>query len=483
MVCFYMLPVLQITLLLLWLNFLPPMANLLFGKRGDWPLDLGWHWRDGRPLLGPHKTWRGVFFCLLGGTAVFPLLNVSWWVATTIALFSISGDLLTSFGKRRLGHASGKILFGVDQCAESLLPLLFLISQDILTPAQGAASFALFVVIAFLGSQFWSFLMYRPPDRNYPRIIRSSTRLKEWRACHQPSRRFHVLFNLESFLSHRLLIGNIFRILGLYQQGRHNALNPVIRQETFWLPELPLAFDNFRILLLTDLHLDGLPELTDRILALINKQEFDLCLIGGDIRMATYGAIAPSLRQLRRLLSEVKSEHGILGVLGNHDCIEMVPDLEEAGLTMLINDNWRLSKDGQELWIAGLDDPHYYQTHDLAAACHDIPEHSFRLILAHSPEAYREAASYRANLYLCGHTHGGQIRLPGRGPIFTNCRAPRFTAAGKWQFGLMPGYTSQGVGSSGTPLRFNCPGEINEITLRRSPNIETEDRPNHEPKP
>ncbi len=472
-----MLPVLQITLLLIWLNFLPPAANLLFGKQGDWPLDLGRHWFDGRPLLGPHKTWRGVFFSLAGGTAIFPLLSVSWQSAATIALLSISGDLVTSFGKRRLGHASGKVLLGIDQCAESLLPLLFLIWQDILTPTQAAATLVLFIVIAFWGSQFWSFLMYRPPSRNYPRIIRSSTRLKEWRACHQPSRRFHTLFNLENFLSHRLFIGNIFRFIGLYRQGRQNALNPEIRQETFWLPELPLAFDNFRILLLTDLHLDGLPELTDRILARIDKQEFDLCLVGGDIRMETYGAIAPSLRQLRRLLSKIKSKYGILGVLGNHDCIEMVPDLEETGMTMLINDSWRLSKDGQELWLAGLDDPHYYRTHDLTAACRDIPEHSFRLVLAHSPEAYKEAAAYRCNLYLCGHTHGGQIRLPDRGPIFTNCRAPRFTAAGKWQFGLMHGYTSQGAGASGTPLRFNCPGEISKITLRRSPGIDLDDQP------
>ena len=99
------------------------------------------------------------------------------------------------------------------------------------------------------------------------------------------------------------------------------------------------------------------------------------------------------------------------------------------------------------------------------SAFRDVPAQAFTIFLAHSPEAYQQAAQCQAQLYLCGHTHGGQICLPERGPILTNSRAPRFTASGSWQYRNMQGYTSRGAGPSGIPLRFNCPGEIALITL------------------
>jgi predicted MPP superfamily phosphohydrolase len=145
----------------------------------------------------------------------------------------------------------------------------------------------------------------------------------------------------------------------------------------------------------------------------------------------------------------------------------MAPDFEESGLVMLINDSWQISRDGDHIWIAGVDDPHYYKVDDVRQALADVPPEDFKILLAHSPEAYALAAKYHTDLYLCGHTHGGQICLPGGSPIFTNSRAPRFTAAGAWSFRRMTGYTSRGAGASGVPLRFNCPGEITLITLCR----------------
>ena len=146
---------------------------------------------------------------------------------------------------------------------------------------------------------------------------------------------------------------------------------------------------------------------------------------------------------------------------------EMTPDFEESGMIMLINDSWKINENSESIWIVGVDDPHYYKVDDAQQAFRNIPENDFKIFLAHSPEAYKSAADFNPQLYLCGHTHGGQIRLPGRGPIFTNSRAPRFTASGNWQYQEMLGYTSRGVGASGVPLRFNCPGEINLITLRK----------------
>jgi hypothetical protein len=88
--------------------------------------------------------------------------------------------------------------------------------------------------------------------------------------------------------------------------------------------------------------------------------------------------------------------------------------------------------------------------------------------MAHSPELYNKVC-HKADLYLTGHTHGGQIRIPRIGAVFTHCKAPRRVCSGHWSEGNMQGYTSNGVGVSGVPVRFNCPGEIVILTLRCGP--------------
>jgi predicted MPP superfamily phosphohydrolase len=159
---------------------------------------------------------------------------------------------------------------------------------------------------------------------------------------------------------------------------------------------------------------------------------------------------------------------GVFGVLGNHDCIEMIPDLEDAGVCMLVNDAYAIKRNRETIWLVGVDDPHYYKAHDFKASFKGIPKGAFSIFAAHSPEVYREAAQQLVRLYLCGHTHGGQIRLPFyNGPIITHSRAPRKIASGLWKYNGMYGYTTAGVGTSGVPLRFNCPGEVVLFTLKR----------------
>ena len=459
--------ILQITLFLLWVNFLPPLASLIMGKRGNRPLDFGLRWLDRRPLLGRHKTIRGLLAGLAGGIAVFPLLGVSWQVAAVASLLAMAGDLLASFVKRRLSLPSGTIVLFLDQSFECLFPALYLAQVLDLQPRQVVAVFLCFTPVAYLGSRFWTGINRRPRMKHYPRMIRSTVRLREWRSCHMPLARWHLWFNLTSFLSYQVLYTWAFRLAGLQEQGKRNALNTELVATSFAFAGLPAAFEGFRILLLTDLHLDGLEGLTDRLIKLVRDLEVDLCLVGGDIRMETYGPMAPCLRRLRRLLRHVRSRHGILGVLGNHDCLEMSPDFEEAGMIMLVNEAWPISIGDEKIWIVGVDDPHYYRVDDTPRAFRTVPKEDFAILLAHSPEAYKDAAAHGARLYLCGHTHGGQICLRGRGPLFTNSRAPRFTAVGTWRYQDMVGYTSRGAGASGVPYRFHCPGEISLITLRR----------------
>lgn len=461
-----MIAAIKILLFLFWGNLLPPLASLALGDRFARPLDHGCTWFDGRPLFGPHKTIRGILVSLVGGSLVFPLLGVSWQTATFAAGLLLTGDLLSSFIKRRLRLASGKSVFGLDQIFESALPALYLGNQMQSPLWAVMLTLLIFVPVAHVGARFWRYVLLAPPMDNYQRLVRSTVRLREWRSCHQPLARWHVWFNFSSFIHNRIMINTVFRLLGRYDEGLANALKLELTEHEIICPTLPKSFDGFTILLLTDLHLDGLPGLVDLILARLEKRSFDLCLIGGDIRMETYGPIAPSLRELRRLLLHIQTRHGIFGVLGNHDCIEMVPDFEEVGMLMLVNDATLIEQGGENLWLVGIDDPHYYKTHDTAKAFSAVPPNAFSLMLAHSPEAYQEAARHQAALYLCGHTHGGQICLASGTPIFTNCRAPRFTAKGRWQYQGMQGFTSRGVGASGTPLRFNCPGEIAVLTLR-----------------
>lgn len=463
--------IIKVVCFLLWVNFLPPLACFFRGRRFTRPLDAGRLWFDGRPIFGAHKTVGGILVSLLGGTAVFFLLGVGWQVAAMASLLAMLGDLLSSFIKRRLALDSGQSVVVLDQLFESLLPTLYLSTVLDLGFGRIVIIVVLFIGIAHLGSDWWNALTFRPGPDNFPRTLRSTVRWRQWRSCHEPLSRWQTLLNLSNLLTYQVLYTWLFKSAGLYEKGRQNALQLKLEEETFWFPDLPEAFDGYTILLITDLHLDGLEGFTDKLAERIQGLKVDLCLVGGDIRNKTYGPMAPCLRELRRLLGHVQARHGILGVLGNHDCIEMLPDFEEAGIIMLVNESWDVTKEraGQTetLWVVGIDDPHYYQTEDFSRAFRRVPKAAFTILLAHSPEVYTTASIYQANLYLCGHTHGGQICLSSRRPLLTNSRAPRFTATGRWRYADMTGYTSRGAGTSGVPLRFNCPGEITRITLRR----------------
>ncbi|MBC8207996.1 MAG: CDP-archaeol synthase [Desulfobulbaceae bacterium] len=459
--------IISVLLFLLWLNLMPPLAGLIFGKRGNFPVDCHHTWIDGRPLFGANKTMRGILASLAGGAMAGPLIGLHWQEGIIVAALAMTGDLISSFCKRRFKRKSGEGVFFLDQVFEGLLPLLFLKAILGFSITLMLDSLLIFVALAYVSSRFWHYVLFRPSPQDYPKTVRSTVRLREWRACHVPLTRWKTLLNLSSFLSNRFLFTWIFTLAGLYDRGISNALNVQVKHHHLNFTNLPPGFAGFRILLLTDLHLDGLDTLTENIIDKINGLDYDLCLMGGDLRMELFGPAAPCLRQLRKLIPALKCPYGVLGVLGNHDCIEMIPDLEEVGITMLVNDFWEIKKNGESIWIVGVDDPHYYKMANAEEAYKHIPEGAFSIFLAHSPEAYDEAATHGATLYLCGHTHGGQICLPDKQPLITNSRAPRRTAAGLWQHRDMTGITSRGTGTSSIPLRFNCPGEILLITLHQ----------------
>jgi predicted MPP superfamily phosphohydrolase len=461
--------VLSSLLFLLWCNFLPPAATLIFGNHFNAALDGGLLLFDGEPLFGSHKTVRGVLATLLGSFIFIPFLATGHWFNVPLAaLLTSLGDLTSSFIKRRLHLESGHESPLLDQAIESLFPLVFLTSYGPLLPVQALAVFLLFVPLAFFGSSAWHYMTKHPAYESRLGIVRSKARMRAWRACHPPLARWQTLLNFESFFYYRVLLDNLFKTFGIYHRGLANAGRVCLVEQDIVLSRLPASLSGFRILLLTDLHLDGQSGLAETINSLVSYVQVDVCLLGGDFRMATYGPLAPALRELKKVVPHLHAELGVYGVLGNHDCLEMIPDLEDLGIVMLVNDSIYLQRGNEGLHLAGLDDSHYYKTHDPALAFADVPADAFSIVLSHSPEAFRDVASFNPDLFLCGHTHGGQIRLPKRGPIFTHSKAPRFTAAGLWRFNGMVGYTSCGTGSSGIPLRFNCSPEITLLTLKKA---------------
>lgn len=232
-------------------------------------------------------------------------------------------------------------------------------------------------------------------------------------------------------------------------------------------PDLPVGFDGYRILHLTDLHLDAIDGTADAAARAVAGVEADLCVLTGDFRDDVTAPLEPVFESLRHILGNIRAPDGALGVLGNHDSAAMVETLEAMGMRILCNEVVHLRRGPDRIHVTGLDDVHRFHTEAAHVALHGAPD-GFGVALVHSPEiADRAAAAHR--LYLTGHTHGGQICLPGGRPLITGLRRHRHLVSGLWRHGEMVGYTSRGVGASLLPLRFNCRGEIVLVTLRRGP--------------
>ncbi|MFP4054794.1 MAG: hypothetical protein ACLFV7_13105, partial [Phycisphaerae bacterium] len=154
----------------------------------------------------------------------------------------------------------------------------------------------------------------------------------------------------------------LLRGTGLQGRGRRNAMDVALNEYTVPLPNLPAGFDGLTVLQLSDLHLDMMPGLEERILSRIGNRSFDLCLLTGDYRGEVHGPTRPCLDAMGRLLPNLRSRLGIYGVLGNHDDVHMVSPLEEMGLGLLINESLLLRRGGDTIRLLGTDDVHYYHT-------------------------------------------------------------------------------------------------------------------------
>lgn len=279
------------------------------------------------------------------------------------------------------------------------------------------------------------------------------------------ARRYRFL-GLERYHLTHILIELGVRGSGLSARGRRNATTIALVERTVPIAALPGPFDGLRILHLSDLHLDLDAAILQAIIARVRPLDYDLCVLTGDYCASAIGPCEPALAALAQLRPHL---HGpVYAVLGNNDSVEMVPQIEALGIRLLINESLPIERDGERVFLAGIDDPNRYHTHNLEAATAAIPPDAPAILLAHAPEPYRAAASLGFALMLCGHTHGGQICLPGGFALIGHSRAPHRVRAGAWRWRQMQGYTSRGAGSSIIAARFNCPPEVTIHCLRRA---------------
>ncbi|WDN90121.1 uncharacterized protein BuS5_03091 [Desulfosarcina sp. BuS5] len=465
-------PAFKILILLLLINGAPPVIAFFFPGIAGRPVDCGFRFLDGYPFLGKHKTVAGFLAgilagCIFGFVMGFPLI-----IGFLVGLLSMTGDSFTSFIKRRLNIDSGIDTFLLDQFFEGLFPILLFHRFYYFSWNKTLVLLFLFIITAWIGSKFFMKIFpsnkIKPDKTKLDCTVRSRARFREWRACHTALSPFARMLNFESVIYYRWFMKGLFKCAGIYEQGKKNAVQVRLKSMELPFPELPESFDKYRILFISDLHLDGLEGLSERLIEKVSEIKADVCLLGGDYRMEMYGPFDDVNCKICELIKHIDAPDGVFGVLGNHDCLEIAPELEDSGICMLINDSIALKRGGDALSLIGVDDPHYYKCHDLEKAFREVPAGAFTVLVAHSPEIIKDTHGKKIDLCLCGHTHGGQIRLPYIGALFTHCNLPRRFASGLWKHESITGYTSNGAGASGVPVRFNCPPEVVLVTLMRS---------------
>jgi predicted MPP superfamily phosphohydrolase len=275
-----------------------------------------------------------------------------------------------------------------------------------------------------------------------------------------------TFFHIENWYSIHSVIRTLFKLTGLYWRGQANAARVQVRHNDIRCKKLPPAFDGFTLLHMTDFHADMNDGAMRRLEAILPALSYDLCVLTGDYRGATFGKFDDALTRMRPVLACTKGP--VYGVLGNHDTIRMVPELEAMGIRMLLNECAPIVRGGATIYLAGIDDAHFYRVDNIEKAASGISHEAFSVLLSHTPEIYRQAAHAGFDLLLSGHTHGGQICLPGSIPLTLGSVLPRRFGAGAWQYHNMAGYTSTGVGSSIVPVRINCFPEITLHSLWRA---------------
>ncbi|MDX1384014.1 MAG: metallophosphoesterase [Thermoanaerobaculia bacterium] len=230
--------------------------------------------------------------------------------------------------------------------------------------------------------------------------------------------------------------------------------------------DLPEPFDGVTLLLLCDFHAGPFVSPPAMRLALrrLLAGRPDLILLGGDFVTSSLAELVDA----RAMLTDLAAPLGVFGVLGNHDHYTEDGDevrrvVEACGVDVLHNRAVRLRRGGADLWLAGVDDMNAGRP-DLAAAL--AAASAPAILLSHNPDFFFDAADAGVALTLSGHTHGGQIKIPGRGVIVRQSRY--HLDEGWYRHDGAQLVVSRGLGVTGVPLRVGSAPEGVWVRLVRA---------------
>lgn len=292
-----------------------------------------------------------------------------------------------------------------------------------------------------------------------------------WRARRQDMERGRFRHTVKGIKPYGFHLGHLRSALGaalwcggLASVGYRNAASVHPVHKALSCAGLPPTLHGYRILHLSDLHMNFVDAPFKKLLREARHLEVDLCVITGDFMESHGHPETVHGDRLKELADTLAPKDGIFGVLGNHDSYAVVEFAEAAGIRMLVNETVVIEKAGTRLVLTGTDDVHCFFTDDALAALKFPPE-GFRIALVHSPEIADIAARHGYDLYLTGHTHGGQICYPGGRPVFRFLERHAELYRGIWTLDGMTGHTTTGLGVTIVASRLNSRGEIPLLEL------------------
>ena len=187
-----------------------------------------------------------------------------------------------------------------------------------------------------------------------------------------------TFFHLENWYPVQSIIQSALKLTGLYWRGLRNAERIVVKHNDIRFKGLPALFDGFVILHISDMHVDMNEVAMQRLIELVGEMRYDLCVLTGDYRGKTFGPFEAALDGVGRVRSHLRGP--IYGVLGNHDTIQMVPGLEAMGIQILLNECEVIERGDQRIFLAGIDDAHFYRVDNIEKAALQIPDGELSLI-------------------------------------------------------------------------------------------------------
>src|SRR5678815_2536467 len=238
-----------------------------------------------------------------------------------------------------------------------------------------------------------------------------------------------------------------------------------IEHQPISLRRLPKEFEGFRVVQLSDVHHGPFSDRSqiERAVETANRLQPDIIALTGDYISKERHYAAPCAEMLGRL----KARYGVYAVLGNHDHwtdAALITDLFRAeGITVLINEGMHFEKNGESIWLAGVDDT-MVGLEDLSLALAGARQDEMKLLLAHNPIILRRAARAAVDLVLSGHTHGGQVAI--RSEKGAPARGRKRMLKGLGRLGHTQIYVNRGLGTVVLPIRYGCPPEVSLLELR-----------------